>query len=116
MLKGSVGARKATYRIMLRRSRLLGMAAILLGLSARARAQDSAPGGEPITSVDPATLTYDYLVDGTLAMDDPAAREFGTLQAALDAAPAGTADRPTVIGIAPNVYLLPGGTTGPSLN
>src|SRR4029077_593100 len=33
-----------------------------------------------------------------------------------DAAPAGTADKPTVIGIAPNVYLLPGGMSGASLN
>src|SRR5476651_2216971 len=74
-----------------------------------ARAQDSAPSsGEPIVaSIDPAKLTYDYLVDGRLAQDDPANKKFKTLQAAYAAAPAGTAEKPTVIGIAPNVYLLP---------
>ena len=76
-----------------------------------ARAQDSTPAsGEPLTAVDPATLTYDYLVDGDLPADDPASRQFKSLPAALDAAPEGTADKPTVIGIAPNVYLLTGAT------
>ena len=92
------------------------MAAVTLPLNVgSARAQDSAPQGEPITSTDPGTLTYDYLVDGTLIQDDPANRAFSTVQAAYDAAPEGTPDRPTVIGIAPNVYLLPGGTSGASL-
>jgi len=82
-----------------------------LGSGGLARAQDSTPAaGEPLTSVDPATLTYDYLVDGDLPADDPANRQFASLPAALDAAPAGTADKPTVIGIAPNVYLLTGAT------
>jgi hypothetical protein len=82
-----------------------------LGLDRLARAQDSTPAsGEPLTAVDPATLTYDYLVDGDLTADDPANRQFRSLPAALDAAPEGTADRPTVIGIAPNVYLLSGAT------
>src|SRR5215471_13446349 len=80
-------------------------------LAPLARAQDSAPSGEPLTSVDPTTLTYDYLVDGDLSGDDPDNRKFATLQAAYDAAPEGTADHPTVIGIVPNVYLLPGGTS-----
>ncbi len=73
------------------------------------RAQDSAPSsGEPVVAaIDPAALTYDFLVDGRLAQDDPANKKFKTLQAAYAAAPAGTAERPTVIGIAPNVYLLP---------
>jgi hypothetical protein len=39
-----------------------------------ARAQDSAPNGEPLTTVNPVTLTYDSLVDGTLPADDPANR------------------------------------------
>jgi hypothetical protein len=83
---------------------------------AAARAQDSAPGGEPVIDLDPATLTYDYLVDGNLAADDPANRRFTTLQAAYAAAPAGTDGAPTVIGIAPNVYRLPGTASGASLD
>src|SRR5215471_6401048 len=76
-----------------------------------ARAQDNVRGGaEPIVSaINPAGLTYDYLVDGNLSEDDPAARKFKTLQAAYAAAPAGTEAKPTVIGIKPNVYQLPGG-------
>ncbi|HKW28570.1 MAG TPA: pectinesterase family protein [Verrucomicrobiae bacterium] len=82
-------------------------------------AQDSVKGGtEPIVnSIDPARLTYDYLVDGNLPQDDPAAKKFKTLQAAYAAAPAGTKAKPTVIGIRPNVYQLPGhGLRGPSLS
>jgi len=76
-----------------------------------ARAQDNIKGAaEPIVaSIDPATLTYDYLVDGNLAQDDPVAKKFKTVQAAYEAAPAGTEEKPTVIGIRPNVYQLPGG-------
>lgn len=63
---------------------------------------------EPIVAaIDPARLTYDLLVDGDLPADDPAAKKFKTLQAAYAAAPEGTADKPTVIGIKPNVYQLP---------
>ena len=76
-------------------------------------AQDSVlRGAEPIVSaIDPAKLTCDYLVDGNLPEDDPAARKFKTLQAAYDAAPAGTEAKPTIIGIKPNVYQLPGPST-----
>ena len=96
---------------------LLPSLALVASLASPARAQDSTPAaGEPITSTDPTTLTYDYLVDGNLTADDPANRKFATLQAAYAAAPEGTADQPTVIGIAPNVYLLPGATSGASLN
>src|SRR4051812_20510442 len=96
---------------------LIPALALVASLGAPARAQDSTPAtGEPITSTDPATLTYDYLVDGNLTADDPANRKFATLQAAYAAAPEGTAVQPTVIGIAPNVYLLPGAATGASLN
>jgi len=52
-------------------------------------------------------LTYDILVDGTLQRDDPANLRFKTLQAAYAAAPPGTEAKRTVIGIKPNVYLLP---------
>lgn len=74
-------------------------------------AQDHVRGrAEPIDrTIDPAGLTYDYLVDGNLPADDSANKRFATLQAAYAAAPAGTAENPTVIGIKPNVYLLPGG-------
>ncbi len=74
-------------------------------------AQDAMHGApEPIVaSIDPAKLSYDFLVDGDLPADDPANKKFKTLQAAYEAAPAGTEDKPTVIGLRPNVYQLPGG-------
>ena len=91
--------------------------ALLAGVSTSAWAQDSTPaGGEPVIALDPATLSYDVLVDGNLIADDPANRRFRTVQDAYAAAPAGTAERPTVIGIAPNVYLLPPTPTGNSLD
>jgi hypothetical protein len=74
-------------------------------------AQDRTPAsGEPIVaSIDPKTLAYDYLVDGSLAQDEPENRRFKTLQAAYAAAPDGTEQKPTVIGITSGVYFLPGG-------
>jgi hypothetical protein len=67
------------------------------------------PGEEPIVaSIDPSTLHYDYLVDGGLAQDDPAAKKFKTLQAAYEAAPEGTEAHPMVIGIKPDVYHIAG--------
>jgi hypothetical protein len=93
---------------------------IVLSLCAGfAQAQDNVRGGsEPIvSSIDPAKLTYDYLVDGNLTQDDPAAKKFKTLQAAYEAAPAGTEAKPTIIGLKPNVYQLPGpASRGASLN
>src|SRR5215813_11487408 len=76
-----------------------------------AMAQDNVRGSaEPvITSIDPSKLTYDILVDGNLERDDPANLRFKTLQAAYAAAQPGTDDKRTVIGIRPNVYMLPGG-------
>ncbi len=53
----------------------------------------------------------DYLVDSGLPQDEPAQQKFKTLQAAYAAAPAGTPDKPTVIGIKPDVYFLHGGDT-----
>src|SRR5213080_4641147 len=72
-------------------------------------AQDNVRGSkEPIvSSIDPSKLIYDILVDGALAQDDPVNLRFKTLQAAYAAAQPGTEDRRTVIGIKPNVYILP---------
>src|SRR6478752_4039134 len=74
-----------------------------------AGAQDNVRGSrEPIVnSIDPSQLTYDILVDGNLERDDPANRRFKTLQAAYAAATPGTEEKRTVIGIKPNVYMLP---------
>ncbi len=81
-----------------------------------ARAQDSVQVEPVDATIDVPKLSYDYLVDGNLAQSDPANRQFKTLQEAYAAAPAGTAEHPTVIGIKPNVYLLPGPTRGASLS
>ncbi len=77
----------------------------------RVRAQDNLRDGAPFngyTAVpfDTTGYSYDYLVDSSLPQDDPANRKFKTLQAAYAAAPAGTPDKPTVIGIKPDVYFL----------
>jgi len=87
---------------------LLSLVAILIA-GAPATAQDNVRGGaEPIvSSIDPSKLTYDIVVDGNLDRDDPANLRFQSLQAAYAAAPPGTEGKPTVIGIKPNVYLLP---------
>lgn len=92
--------------------------AVLIVCGHSAGAQDNVRGGaEPIvSSIDPAKLTYEYLVDGNLPQDDVAAKKFKTLQAAYAAAPAGTQAAPTVIGIKPNVYQLPGPARGASLS
>jgi pectin methylesterase-like acyl-CoA thioesterase len=83
----------------------------LLIFAGSAKAQDNVRGSaEPIVlSIDPSKLAYDILVDGNLAQDDPVNRKFKTLQAAYAAALPGTEEKPTVIGIKPNVYHLPGG-------
>ena len=97
--------------LRIRHARLLSAIAVLMCLAGSANAQDNVRGGaEPIVrSIDPSRLTYDILVDGNLAQDDPGNRRFRTLQAAYAAAPEGTEGKPTVIGIRPNVYRLPGG-------
>jgi Pectinesterase len=96
-------------------SLLLSVAALLI-FGSCAKSQDKAGGKEPIViTIDPAALTYDYLVDGNLPQDDPPNKKFKTLQVAYEAAPAGTEQRPTIIGIRPNVYQLPGGDRVPSM-
>ena len=84
------------------------LAAVLIA-GAPALAQDNVRGGaEPVvSSIDPSKLTYDILVDANLDRDDSAHLRFKTLQAAYAAAIPGTEAKPTVIGIKPNVYLLP---------
>jgi pectin methylesterase-like acyl-CoA thioesterase len=89
---------------------VLHVIVVLLSLGTLVRAQDKVAGErEPIVAtIDPSKLAYDYLVDGNLAQDDPAGKKFKTLQPAYAAAPEGTEAKPTVIGIKPNVYLIPG--------
>ena len=96
-------------------------AVFLLAMTAGvpAPAQDNMRGapyhgytGEPF---DTTRYAYDYLVDSSLQQDDPAQKKFKTLQAAYAAAPAGTPDHPTVIGIKPDVYFLRGGDTQASM-
>ncbi len=97
------------------------LAVFLLGIAAAPAciAQDNMRGapyhgytGEPF---DTTHYAYDYLVDSSLQLDDPAQKRFKTLQAAYAAAPAGTADHPTIIGIKPDVYFLRGGDTEASM-
>ena len=69
--------------------------------------RDSAPfNGYTGVTFDTTGYSYDYLVDSSLAQDDPASKKFKTLQAAYAAAPAGTPKKQTVIGIKPDVYLF----------
>src|ERR1700760_815573 len=76
-----------------------------------ARSQDNLRDGAPFNGYtgvkfDTTNYAYDYLVDSSLPQDDPANKKFKTLQAAYAAAPAGTPEKPTVIGVKPDVYLL----------
>lgn len=79
-----------------------------------ARAQDT-NGPSPLSFLDTTGSPYDILVDSSLAVDNPAAMQFRTLQAAYAAASAGTATRQTVIGIKPDVYQITGTATTPGL-
>jgi hypothetical protein len=90
-------------------TRLLGTLLAVFIVCVSGLAQDNVRGGkEPIvSSIDPSKLTYDILVDGNLDRDDPVNLRFRTLQAAYAAASPGTDQKRTVIGIKPNVYLLP---------
>lgn len=83
-------------------------------------AQTVVSPGETINGYTGATFdtrgfAYDFLVDGSMSADDPTRRMYRTVEAAYEAAPPGTPDRPTVIGIRPDVYLLPGKGTVPGL-
>jgi hypothetical protein len=94
---------------------------VLLGVAApyRLLAQDNLRDAAPFNGYtgvpfDTTNEHYDYLVDSSLSADDPAAKKFRTVQAAYAAAPAGTPDHPTVIGIKPDVYLMHVGPDAPS--
>ena len=91
---------------------LLASASIALGQDNMRGAPYHGYTDEPF---DTTAYSHDYLVDGSLQQDDPAHNQFKTLQAAYAAAPAGTAEKPTVIGIKPDVYFLRGGDTETSL-
>ncbi len=105
------------------RERWLGFAVVVLLVvtvfSPLASAQDNLRDAAPFNGYtgvvfDTTGHPYDYLVDSSLAQDDPADRKFKTLQAAYAAAPAGTPEKPTVIGIKPDVYLMTASQSAPS--
>lgn len=96
---------------------VIAAASLLVGIPP-ASAQDNLRDGAPFngyTNVpfDTTNYHYDYLVDSSLPADDPADKKFKTLQAAYAAAPAGTRDRPTIIGVKPDVYLMHVGPDAP---
>jgi len=99
---------------MFKRTTLSFIVIALTIFGSMAHAQD-ANGPSPLSALDTSAMSYDILVDGSLAQDNPAQNQYKTLQAAYAAAPAGTATRQTVIGIKPNVYNLNGGTQTPGL-
>ena len=84
-------------------------------LSAQDNMRGAPYNGYTGETFDTTHYAYDYLVDSSLQQDDPAQKKFKTVQAAYAAAPAGTADHPTVIGIKPDVYFLRGGETEASM-
>ena len=84
---------------------------LAMAFAPRTQAQDNLRDGAPFNGYtgvpfDTTNYTYDYLVDSSLPQDDPPNHKYKTLQAAYAAAPAGTPDHPTVIGIKPDVYLM----------
>jgi hypothetical protein len=95
------------------------MGAALAAAGSPVVAQDTLVGLGPVrgyTDVvfDTTAERYDILVDASRP-EDPAAGRYRTLRAAYAAAPAGTRERPTVIGLMPDVYQLGGTATEPGL-
>ena len=93
-------------------------AMLAAGCAQLATAQDNLRDGAPFNGYtgvkfDTTNYAYDYLVDSSLPQDDPAAKKFKTVEAAYAAAPAGTPDHPTVIGIKPDVYRMHVGPDAP---
>ena len=90
-----------------------------LSIGRVAHAQDNLRDGAPFNGYthvpfDTTHYRYDYLVDSSLPKDDPTHNRFKTLQSAYAAAPAGTAEKPTVIGIKPDVYFLHADPSAPA--
>src|ERR1700734_2741024 len=86
---------------------VLAVSAIAPIAHAQDNLRDAAPfNGYTGVAFDTTHYAYDYLVDSSLAQDDPANKKFKTLQAAYAAAPAGTPQKATVSGIKPHVYSL----------
>jgi hypothetical protein len=95
------------------------MGVLLLAAGVPAAGQDTLNGLGPVRGYsgevfDTTAARYDILVDASRP-EDPSAGRYQTLQAAYVAAPAGTRERPTVIGILPDVYQLRGTETEPGL-
>jgi Pectinesterase len=103
----------------LRTAILFALSSFALFSSSPIRAQDNMRGapynGYSGETFDTRAYPYDYLVDSSLPQDQPEQKQFKTLQAAYAAAPAGTPEHPTVIGIKPDVYFLHGGDTEASM-
>src|SRR5262249_9661902 len=98
------------------RTRHLFFVLCAVGLFRGTFAQDKVATEPIVPGIDPARLPYDYLVDGDLPADDPDHRKSKTRQAATAAAAAGTEAKPTITGIKPNVYQIPGGNNTPGMN
>jgi hypothetical protein len=99
--------------------RALVVLAIATALGTLASAQDNLRDDAPFNGYtgvkfDTTGYAYDYLVDSSLSQDDPANHRFKTVQAAYAAAPAGTPEKQTVIGIKPDVYFLTGTESTPA--
>jgi hypothetical protein len=95
------------------------MLAMIVAAGQPVMAQDTLVGLGPVrgyTDVvfDTTAERYDILVDASRP-EDPAAHRYRTVQAAYAAAPVGTRERPTVIGLMPDVYQLHGTETDPGL-
>ena len=99
----------------MKRAQIFAVAMVVLTLATavapRIEAQDNLRDGAPFNGYtgvlfDTTKYAYDYLVDSSLPQDDPSNHKYKTLQAAYAAAPAGTPERQTVIGIKPDVYLM----------
>ncbi|QTC89758.1 pectinesterase family protein [Brevundimonas goettingensis] len=95
------------------------MLAMIVAAGQPVLAQDTLVGLGPVrgyTDVvfDTTAERYDILVDASRP-EDPAAHRYRTIQAAYAAAPEGTRERPTVIGLMPDVYQLHGTETDPGL-
>lgn len=95
------------------------MLAMIVAAGQPVMAQDTLVGLGPVRGYtdivfDTTAERYDILVDASRP-EDPAAHRYRTVQAAYAAAPEGTRDRPTVIGLMPDVYQLHGTETDPGL-